>query len=97
MRLKLSCARAWEAVLPPMPHCSPQFTLEPEVIYFLSDGEPTDGGPTQIVESITAMNRTQRVSIHTIGVVTQRGGGAGLTFFMEPLAQQNYGSFRLIE
>ena len=73
------------------------FTLEPEVIYFLSDGEPTDGQPAQIVSTIAALNRTHRVSIHTIGVVTQRGGGAGLTFFMQPLAQQNYGSFRLIE
>jgi hypothetical protein len=30
-------------------------------------------------------------------VVTQRGGGAGLTFFMKPLAERNYGMFRLVE
>jgi len=73
------------------------FGLEPEAIYFLSDGEPTDGQPAQIVTSITALNRTQRVSIHTIGVVTDRGGGVGLTRFMEPLAQQNYGKFQLVQ
>ncbi len=73
------------------------FGLEPEAIYFLSDGEPTDGQPAQIVTSISAQNRTQRVSIHTIGVVTDRGGGVGLTRFMEPLAQQNYGKFQLVQ
>lgn len=73
------------------------FGLDPEVIYFLSDGEPTDGQPAQIVESISERNRTRRISIHTIGVVTQRGGGGGLTFFMKPLAENNYGTFRLVE
>lgn len=73
------------------------FNLEPEVIYFLSDGEPTDGQPAQIVESMSERNRTRRITIHTIGVVTQRGGGAGLTFFMKPLAENNFGSFRLVE
>jgi von Willebrand factor type A domain len=73
------------------------FGLEPECIYFLSDGEPTDGRPADIIAAITQMNRTRRVSIHTIGVVTQRNGSAGLRLFMQPLAEQNYGTFRLIE
>jgi hypothetical protein len=73
------------------------FALEPEAIYFVSDGEPTDGTPAQIVSSASQFNRTRRVSIHTIGVVTQRNGGAGLTLFMQPLAEQNYGKFQLIE
>lgn len=73
------------------------FGMEPEVIYFLSDGEPTDGQPTQIVQSMTERNRTRRISIHTIGVVTQRGGGAGLTLFMKPLAENNWGKFQLVE
>jgi hypothetical protein len=73
------------------------FQLEPEAIYFLSDGEPTDGGASPIVNHITELNRTRRVSIHTIGVVTQRNGGIGLTLFMQPLAEQNYGAFRLVE
>ena len=73
------------------------FGLEPEAIYFLSDGEPTDGQPNQIVTSISSLNRTQRVSIHTIGVVTDRNGGIGLTQFMQPLAQHNYGTFQLVK
>ncbi len=73
------------------------FNLDPEVIYFLSDGEPTDGQPVQIVEAMSERNRTRRITIHTIGVVTQRGGGAGLTFFMKPLAEHNWGLFRLVE
>jgi hypothetical protein len=73
------------------------FNLDPEVIYFLSDGEPTDGQPAQIVESMSERNRTRRITIHTIGVVTQRGGGAGLAFFMRPLAERNYGVFQLVE
>jgi hypothetical protein len=73
------------------------FTLDPEVIYFLSNGEPTDGRPLQIVSTITNLNRTRRVSIHTIGVVTKRNGGYGLTQFMRPLAEQNYGTFQLVE
>ncbi len=73
------------------------FEQEPEAIFFVSDGEPTDGTPAQIVGSATQFNRTRRVSIHTIGVVTQRNGGIGLTLFMRPLSEQNYGKFQLIE
>jgi len=73
------------------------FRLEPEAIYFLSDGEPTDGPPQQIVSSVTQQNRTRRISIHTIGVVTDRNGGAGLTLFMRPLATQNFGTFQLVQ
>ncbi|MBS0205715.1 MAG: VWA domain-containing protein [Planctomycetes bacterium] len=73
------------------------FNLDPEVIYFLSDGEPTDGQPQQIVQSISERNRTRRITIHTIGVVTSRGGGAGLSLFMKPLAEHNYGMFRLVQ
>ena len=73
------------------------FNLDPEVIYFLSDGEPTDGRPANIISAITTLNRTRRVSIHTIGVVTDRNGSAGLTQFMRPLAEQNYGTFQLVQ
>lgn len=73
------------------------FDLEPEAIYFLSDGEPTDGSPNQIVGTILVKNKTRRVSIHTIGVVTDHSNGAGLSYFMKPLAEENYGTFRLVE
>lgn len=73
------------------------FDLEPEAIYFLSDGVPTDGSPNQIVGTILVKNKTRRVSIHTIGVITDNSNGAGLTFFMKPLAEENYGSFHLVQ
>ena len=73
------------------------FDLEPEAIYFLSDGRPTDGSPDQIAQTILVKNRTRRISIHTIGVVTDRSNGSGLTYFMKPLAEENYGSFKLIQ
>ena len=73
------------------------FGLDPEVIYFLSDGDPTDGQPGVIVESMSERNRTRRITIHTIGVVTQTGGAGGLTFFMKPLAEHNFGRFQLVE
>lgn len=73
------------------------FAQEPEVIYFLSDGEPTDADPRQIIQTISQLNRTRRVSIHAIGVITDRSDGAGLTRFMAPLASQNWGKFLLIQ
>jgi HEAT repeat protein len=73
------------------------FELEPEAIYFLSDGEPTDGAPGVLVANFSQFNKFRRVSIHTIGVVTQLNAGLGLTAFMQPLAEQNYGKFRLVE
>ncbi|MDB5337465.1 MAG: hypothetical protein JWN70_3084 [Planctomycetaceae bacterium] len=73
------------------------FKLEPEAIYFLSDGQPTDSQPDQIFNTFFALNRTRRVSIHTIGVVTERGNAADLILFMKPLAEKNFGSYRLVE
>ncbi len=73
------------------------FKLEPEAIYFLSDGRPTDSEPDQIFNTFFALNRTRRVSVHTIGVVTDRGNAADLILFMKPLAEQNFGSYRLVE
>ena len=73
------------------------FDLEPEAIYLLSDGEPTDGGALQIVDAMSHHNRIHRVSLHTIGVVTTRGEEDGLTQFMAPLAEHNWGEFRLVE
>ena len=72
------------------------FMLDPEAIYFVSDGEPTDGLPMSIVNACSELNRIRRISIHTIGVVTG-GGHGGLSLFMKPLASRNYGKFVLIE
>ena len=75
------------------------FDLQPEAIYFLSDGQPTDGTPVQIIEAMSYANRVRRISIFTVGVVTDRvkGGGEGLTRFMAPLSERNWGEFLLVE
>lgn len=73
------------------------FDLEPEVIFFLSDGAPTDGDPVEIVQRVTQLNRVRRVSIHAVAVQTRSAGVAGLTKFMQPLAEQNYGTFQLVK
>ena len=75
------------------------FDLQPEAIYFLSDGQPTDGSPAQIIEAMSYANRVRRISIFTVGVVTDRinGGGEGLTRFMAPLSARNWGEFLLVE
>jgi hypothetical protein len=71
------------------------FNLEPEAIYFLSDGRPTDSQPDQIYNTLFALNRTRRVSLHVIGLSTSRGNAADLILFMKPLAEQNFGSFQV--
>jgi hypothetical protein len=86
------------------------FRLEPEAIYFLSDGEPSDAPVETILNHIVHGNIERRVSIHTIGVKPNEAtravaplaallgvgsSGDGLTEFMKPLAEKNYGSFRM--
>lgn len=72
------------------------FKLEPEAIYFLSDGRPTDSQPDQIYNTLYALNRTRRVSLYTFGLSSQQNA-ADLILFMKPLAEQNFGTFRIVE
>lgn len=73
------------------------FLLDPEVIYFLSDGAPTDGDPVDIVTDISARNRTRRISVHTIGINTETAGAADLGAFMEALANSDYGNYLAVK
>lgn len=73
------------------------FELDPEVIFFLSDGAPTDCNPEEIVNAVTQLNRVRRVSVYGIAVETRSAGIAGLTRFMQPLAEKNYGTFQLVK
>lgn len=69
-----------------------------EAIYFLTDGEPFGGTlsePFSIVAAMTALNRSRRVTINTIGV------GVGLfgspfDLFLTSLATQNHGEYRRV-
>jgi len=71
------------------------FGLNPEAIYFLSDGAPFGGkidDPKTIISTISEINRVRRVSIHAIGVATKLS--AVLESFMKGLAAANWGIYK---
>ncbi len=75
------------------------FQLDPEAIYFLSDGAPMGGkvdDPTQIVSILSSLNRVRRVSIHSIGVDTNLPGAAVFAGFMKTLAETNWGVYKAV-
>ena len=70
------------------------FADMPEAIYFLSDGEPTDAEPREIIFSITRLNHTRRVSLHAIGIGTDKAETQSLGAFMKSLSESNWGEYR---
>jgi hypothetical protein len=75
------------------------FELEPEAIYFLSDGAPSGGkvdDPVQIVGDFSVMNRVRRVSIHSIGIDTNNPAAAIFGRFMKNLAEANWGIYKAV-
>jgi hypothetical protein len=74
-------------------------SFDTEAIYFLSDGAPHGGkiaAPVDIVAAISAINRSRRVSIYTIGIGAGIPGGP-LDLFLKTLAEQNFGLYRRID
>lgn len=72
------------------------FSFDTEAIYFLSDGEPTAGklvAPAAIVKFVTEANSSRRLSLYTIGIMTQ----GPLADFLKTLADANYGIYRQID
>ena len=67
-----------------------EFNAEADTIYFLTDGAPSDASPEQIIANVEKLNRFQRAKIHCIGL----GGGFG--GFLQALADQNDGEFKLV-
>jgi uncharacterized protein YegL len=73
------------------------FELNPEAIYFLSDGAPVGGkidDPGEIVGTISGVNRVRRVSIHSVGVDTNIPSAAIFARFMKSLAESNWGVYK---
>lgn len=64
------------------------FDEDPGVIFFLSDGEPTDARPQAILDQVGQWNANGDVVIHAIGL-----GNHLDEVFMERLASQNGGEF----
>ncbi|HET6879344.1 MAG TPA: VWA domain-containing protein [Pirellulales bacterium] len=68
--------------------------LDTEAIYFLTDGAPHGGKvviPAEIVEIISRLNFTRRITINCIGFGAMR---LVPTDFLETLAARNYGEYR---
>jgi uncharacterized protein YegL len=75
------------------------FSLNPEAIYFLSDGAPEGGkndNPNEIVATFSSLNRVRRISIHSIGVDTNLTGAAIFARFMKTLAEANWGIYKAV-
>jgi hypothetical protein len=75
------------------------FGLEPEAIYFLSDGAPVGGkitAPDDIVATISHRNRVRRVSLHSIGIATGDGKRDPFGQFMKGLATANWGIYKAV-
>lgn len=74
--------------------------LDPESIYFVSDGAPSSGKivpPFEIVSAIAGINHVRRVSIHTIGIGTNDTTAAIFGRFMRNLAEADWGEYREVE
>ena len=67
------------------------FAMQPDTIFFISDGEPTGVRPEEVLQQVQALqtNLPQPVTIHAIAFLADGGQK-----FMEDLAAQNRGAFR---
>ena len=73
------------------------FELNPEVIFFLSDGAPFGGkidAPAEIIATIGRWNRVRRVSIHSIGVGVKEPKAEVFAAFLRDLAETNWGVYK---
>ena len=74
------------------------FRFDTEAVYFLSDvpncGQIVD--PNAIVDAVTQANRSRRISLNSIGILSGEPGGP-LDSFMKTLAKQNFGDYRRVE
>lgn len=76
------------------------FGLEPEAIYFVTDGEPRTGKivvPDEIVSTIATLNHVRRVSIHAIGIGTDEARNAVFGRFLRNLAAADWGEYRSVD
>jgi hypothetical protein len=73
------------------------FGLNPEAIFFLSDGAPFGGkidNPADILSTVGTWNRVRRISIHSIGVGVREPGAKVYADFLKGLAEKNWGVFK---
>jgi uncharacterized protein YegL len=61
---------------------------EASIIFFVSDGQPTDGSPDQILGQVGSLNATHHVKISTVGLGDDQDAK-----FLDQLAVQNGGKY----
>lgn len=64
------------------------FTLGPETIVLVTDGEPTDASPDEILTRIAELNPDKTVVVHAVGVGEDHDRN-----FMRAIAEQNGGEY----
>ncbi|HEY1406579.1 MAG TPA: VWA domain-containing protein [Spirochaetota bacterium] len=59
-----------------------------DTIFFLSDGQPSDASPDQILKEVEKINKKKRVTVHAIGLGDDKDEK-----FMKALAEDNGGKY----
>ena len=59
-----------------------------DTIFFLSDGQPSDASPDEIIRQVGKMNKNKKVKLHTIGLGDDKNAQ-----FMKELADDNGGKY----
>lgn len=77
------------------------FDYDTEAVFFLTDGAPRGGkvvDPDEIVDVVTRLNRTRRVTVNSIGVAVGPPGLANpFDTFLKTLSERNYGDYRRVD
>jgi hypothetical protein len=77
------------------------FAFDTESIYFLTDGQPAGGAidnPAMIIDAITRLNQTRRLTINSIGVAVGPPGPLNpFDQFLSGLATLNFGEYRRVD
>jgi hypothetical protein len=77
------------------------FAFDAETIYFLTDGQPAGGkidNPAVIIDVLSRLNETRRLTINSIGVGVGLPGPANpFDVFLAGLSSRNYGEYRRVD
>lgn len=64
-----------------------------DTIYFLSDGQPGDGTPEQVIELARRIHEAFRTRIHTVSIGEEPGPNADTPSLLQQIATASHGTF----